>query len=141
MRDPNTQLPRKIGGAPLVQGGDSNAPTAKAQPIPFELIGNLNDDGTPDLKALEKHGLLPKFLRLWNNPALLQRLKTAVQQLKTEKIDLKDEKSVKGWLEKQEAAATVPAKVEQATVASTVGRNDPCPCGSKKKFKKCCDGK
>jgi SWIM/SEC-C metal-binding protein len=21
-----------------------------------------------------------------------------------------------------------------------VGRNDPCPCGSAKKFKKCCDG-
>jgi SWIM/SEC-C metal-binding protein len=23
---------------------------------------------------------------------------------------------------------------------SSVGRNDPCPCGSGKKFKKCCDG-
>jgi hypothetical protein len=25
--------------------------------------------------------------------------------------------------------------------APTVERNDPCPCGSGKKFKKCCDGK
>ncbi len=24
--------------------------------------------------------------------------------------------------------------------APTVGRNEPCPCGSGKKFKKCCDG-
>ncbi|WP_300458011.1 SEC-C metal-binding domain-containing protein [Desulfobacula sp.] len=24
------------------------------------------------------------------------------------------------------------------TLAVTVGRNDPCPCGSGKKFKKCC---
>ncbi len=25
-------------------------------------------------------------------------------------------------------------------IAPKVGRNDPCPCGSGKKFKKCCDG-
>ena len=24
--------------------------------------------------------------------------------------------------------------------APTVGRNEPCPCGSGRKFKKCCDG-
>ena len=27
-----------------------------------------------------------------------------------------------------------------ATVAPKIGRNDPCPCGSGKKFKKCCAG-
>ena len=27
------------------------------------------------------------------------------------------------------------------SAAPTVGRNEPCPCGSGKKFKKCCDGK
>lgn len=27
-----------------------------------------------------------------------------------------------------------------ASKAAKVGRNDPCPCGSGKKFKKCCDG-
>ncbi len=29
-------------------------------------------------------------------------------------------------------------KVSPATVKKKVGRNDPCPCGSGKKFKKCC---
>ncbi len=28
--------------------------------------------------------------------------------------------------------------VEQAKGEQTVGRNDPCPCGSGKKYKKCC---
>jgi uncharacterized protein YecA (UPF0149 family) len=28
--------------------------------------------------------------------------------------------------------------VEQAQSDRTVGRNDPCPCGSGKKYKKCC---
>ena len=30
------------------------------------------------------------------------------------------------------------AAAARAKVASTVGRNDPCPCGSGKKYKKCC---
>lgn len=30
------------------------------------------------------------------------------------------------------------APVEQAKAEHTAGRNDPCPCGSGKKFKKCC---
>ena len=29
----------------------------------------------------------------------------------------------------------------QATEKKTVGRNDPCPCGSGKKYKNCCLGK
>jgi uncharacterized protein len=35
------------------------------------------------------------------------------------------------------AADRVPAGL-QSRVATGVGRNDPCPCGSGKKFKKCC---
>lgn len=30
------------------------------------------------------------------------------------------------------------APVEQAHSERPVGRNDPCPCGSGKKYKKCC---
>lgn len=29
-------------------------------------------------------------------------------------------------------------EAQQAVSATTVGRNDPCPCGSGKKYKKCC---
>lgn len=28
--------------------------------------------------------------------------------------------------------------VEQAKAQKTIGRNDPCPCGSGQKYKKCC---
>lgn len=36
-----------------------------------------------------------------------------------------------------------PIKREQlrTTGRTKVGRNDPCPCGSEKKFKRCCYGK
>lgn len=33
------------------------------------------------------------------------------------------------------------APVEQAKRDEVIGRNDPCPCGSGKKYKKCCGGK
>jgi len=32
-------------------------------------------------------------------------------------------------------------KVEPIKADQTAGRNDPCPCGSGKKYKKCCWGK
>ena len=39
-----------------------------------------------------------------------------------------------------ESAGLTPAAALQAsaTMSKSVGRNDPCPCGSGKKFKKCC---
>ncbi|MEA2397250.1 MAG: preprotein translocase subunit SecA, partial [Thermoleophilaceae bacterium] len=36
-----------------------------------------------------------------------------------------------------ETVASAPAPVETRRVEETVGRNDPCPCGSGKKYKKC----
>ncbi|MBI1993744.1 MAG: SEC-C domain-containing protein [Deltaproteobacteria bacterium] len=33
------------------------------------------------------------------------------------------------------------ARVGDADVFSQTGRNDPCPCGSGKKYKRCCLGK
>ncbi|MHC4985462.1 MAG: SEC-C metal-binding domain-containing protein, partial [Planctomycetota bacterium] len=32
-------------------------------------------------------------------------------------------------------------KVEPIKADGKVKRNDPCPCGSGKKYKKCCEGK
>jgi len=42
--------------------------------------------------------------------------------------------------EEQEMLANTDA-VEPITVDKEPGRNDPCPCGSGKKYKKCCYGK
>jgi len=48
-------------------------------------------------------------------------------------------------VEKQALTLTSPAGDESSPLAKTdeekVGRNDPCPCGSGKKYKKCCADK
>lgn len=149
MRDPNIRQVRKTGGARHIPSGDSQAPAARQQPIPLELIDIINADGAPDLKELESRGLLPKFLRLWNNPATLRQLKTVSQLLKAEGIDPKDKAAVKAWTEKNQDkldpnAVKPEQSAQQKTITKSgpsVGRNDPCPCASGKKFKKCCAGK
>ncbi|NBC14099.1 MAG: hypothetical protein GVY09_12290, partial [Gammaproteobacteria bacterium] len=52
------------------------------------------------------------------------------------------------WLERRQssrdprsiAPGAPPPRVQEPVVRATakVGRNDPCPCGSGKKYKKCC---
>ena len=71
--------------------------------------------------------------------------------MQKEGIDIKDQKAVQAWIEKTRERITsgelkeVPdGGAKQETVVKSgpdVGRNDPCPCGSGKKFKKCCAGK
>jgi uncharacterized protein YecA (UPF0149 family) len=39
------------------------------------------------------------------------------------------------------ARALAPGWLPAPRAARKVGRNDPCPCGSGKKYKKCCLGK
>ena len=58
------------------------------------------------------------------------------QQYREEKQDLSDPH--------QQAAAehdTREVKREPVRAEKTVGRNDPCPCGSGKKYKQCCGRK
>ena len=60
--------------------------------------------------------------------------------------ELKLEELAKKTLSKEEREAEEKLlketpKTEPIHVAKTVGRNDPCPCGSGKKYKKCCGAK
>jgi len=44
-------------------------------------------------------------------------------------------------IEAEEKLIKESKKVEQLAAKSKPGRNDPCPCGSGKKYKKCCGAK
>ena len=110
--------------------------------------------GMPDLKELEKKGMLGQFFRYWKNPAFLTQVKAVASRMQAEGVNIKDQKAVMEWMQKhgkdlqsgQLGAAGPDGKAppKQVTVVKTgpdVGRNDPCPCGSGKKFKKCCESK
>lgn len=51
---------------------------------------------------------------------------------------LQERKKLTDTVVSSDAPPVPDVPVEQAHAEPTVGRNDPCPCGSGKKFKKCC---
>jgi uncharacterized protein YchJ len=58
-----------------------------------------------------------------------QRLLLEEERLKRELREAKEESLRRQLAEKQS---------QQESTSKKIGRNDPCPCGSGKKFKKCC---
>ncbi|MDR0540831.1 MAG: SEC-C domain-containing protein, partial [Dysgonamonadaceae bacterium] len=62
--------------------------------------------------------------------------KTDYSRYRTQKDELSESRRVQGEVAGRDTRAqqkTGPIRVEK-----TVGRNDPCPCGSGKKYKQCC---
>jgi uncharacterized protein len=45
------------------------------------------------------------------------------------------------WRQQPHGQEIAPAQAKSARANPTTGRNDPCPCGSGRKYKKCCLGK
>jgi hypothetical protein len=96
-------------------------------------------------------GMMAKFYRMWKNPAFLKQLRTLSAHMAKDGVNIKDTNAVKEWLEKnkdgiEKGAFNEPPQdgAKPQTFVKTgpdVGRNDPCPCGSGKKYKKCCAAK
>jgi len=100
----------------------------------------------PDMKELEKKGLLRQFFRHWKDPAFLRQLQAISKRMEADGVNIKDQAAVKTWVEKHQADIAAGKFTQEAlaekpkTVVKTgpdIGRNDPCHCGSGKKYKKC----
>ena len=63
------------------------------------------------------------------------------RQQKQKLTDLSRKARSKEDLEGEEELLEKSEKVEPIQAEQTPGRNDPCPCGSGKKYKKCCGAK
>jgi len=136
-------IKKRLGGAPAPQ--QAAAPTAKEPPAPEAPEGK----GAAALKDLEQKGLLGKFFRHWKNPALLKQLRAVAARMQAEGVNLKDMSAVQAWLkahqkEIESGGLEGPEAAKPRTFVKSgpeAGRNDPCPCGSGKKYKKCCAAK
>ena len=90
-------------------------------------------------------GMMGAFLRKWKDPAFVKQLRVLAVHMQKDGVDVKDFNAVKAWLEKNKdrvekgdfkEIASKPGETFVKT-GPEVGRNDPCPCGSGKKYKKC----
>ncbi|MEK7744674.1 MAG: SEC-C metal-binding domain-containing protein [Elusimicrobiota bacterium] len=138
MWNPLQKLKEKFGGA---------KPPPEPAPAPSKIV-EAAAGGMPDMKDLEKKGLLRQFFRHWKDPAFLKQVQGIVARMQADGVDVKDQKAVKAWVEKHQAEVssgqiTAPSAEAPKTFVKTgpdIGRNDPCHCGSGKKFKKCHGG-
>ncbi len=99
----------------------------------------------------EAKGMMAAFYRKWKDPAFLKQLRVLASHMQREGVNVKDMSAVKAWLEKHKddlesgkfKDEPQPGQKQEMVVKSgpDVGRNDPCPCGSGKKYKKCCGAK
>ena len=89
---------------------------------------------------------LPEMLKgKLKDPAIKKRFIDIAKRMEKDGVDFKSIRQMKKWMKaheaelKAEANGGTVAKVETVVhQGPKIGRNDPCPCGSGKKYKKCC---
>ncbi|MDD5628019.1 MAG: SEC-C metal-binding domain-containing protein [Elusimicrobia bacterium] len=132
---------------------DHKGAAARTAPPPAQKEGQPAEPALPKELAdspLAK-GMMGKFYRMWKNPAFVKQLRTLSAHMAKDGVDIKDMAPVKAWLEKNkdgieagkfnEPPQDGPRPQTFVKAGPDVGRNDPCPCGSGKKYKKCCAAK
>ncbi len=98
------------------------------------------------LAELKKQGMLGTFFRRWKDPAFKQQMDAVAARMKADGVNMKDKAAVEAWVKAnkkqlesgQLGAADAPKIKTVVKTGPNVGRNAPCPCGSGKKYKKCC---
>ena len=78
------------------------------------------------------------------DPKVKERFMSIARRMEADGVNFKSIRQMKKWMKEHEAELRKEGNPEQHHVETVVhegpriGRNDPCPCGSGKKYKKCC---
>ena len=78
------------------------------------------------------------------DPKVKERFMSIARRMEADGVNFKSIRQMKKWMKEHEAELRKEGNPEQLHVETVVhegpriGRNDPCPCGSGKKYKKCC---
>ena len=78
------------------------------------------------------------------DPTIKQRFIDIAKRMEADGVNFKSIRQMKKWMKDHEAELRAEGNANMPKVETVVhegpkiGRNDPCPCGSGKKYKKCC---
>lgn len=100
-----------------------------------------HSEKTDDELAEELNKISPEILSQAKTPQMRKTVIDVYRKMLIDGVDVNDDKAVKKWLKKHPEAMQGGEirKIDTFKRESPkVGRNDPCPCGSGKKYKKCC---
>jgi len=76
--------------------------------------------------------------RAASDPARWGMAKTVLMAAQAEGVDPMDSQQMEGFIERWNQRATPPPTPPEPRRTTKIGRNQPCPCGSGKKYKRCC---
>lgn len=111
----------------------SAAETSKTKPV-----SQMTDE------ELEKELLAkaPELFSQAKTPEMKKMVIDIYRAMLLDNVNVDNEKEVKKWIQKHpevaQGGSPMPKPETYKREAPKVGRNDPCPCGSGKKYKKCC---
>ena len=117
------------------QEGEVAASNPEAKPSKKESIEERIERELDSLPAMIKGKL--------KDPEIKKRFIDIAKRMEKDGVDFKSIRQMKKWMKDHEAELraeqTGAPKVETVVhEGPRIGRNDPCPCGSGKKYKKCC---
>ena len=79
------------------------------------------------------------------DPEVKKRFVEIAKRMEQDGVDFKSIRQMKKWMKDHEAelraggqGGNIPKVETVVHEGPRIGRNDPCPCGSGKKYKKCC---
>ena len=96
----------------------------------FSLFKTMDDDVNKDIVQFLAHATIP--LQDSNDVREGQQQKTDLSRMRTRHEELDGAGHDNDYID-----PSTPAKQEPVKVGPKIGRNDPCPCGSGKKYKNC----
>jgi uncharacterized protein YchJ len=86
---------------------------------------------------------LPSFVKnKIKDPTVKQKFIELAKKMEKDGTDMNSPRAMKKWVKEHEQEIKreqqSDGKVETIVKGEETGRNEPCPCGSGKKYKKCC---
>ena len=114
-------------------------PFKKKEPVAPTAPQTIADKLEKEIDALPD-----AFKMQLKDPKVKARFMTIARRMEADGVNFKSNRQMKKWMKDHEQELRAEGAPEQHHVETVVhegpriGRNDPCPCGSGKKYKKCC---
>ena len=115
----------------------AQAPAAPAVPVKEKAPSEKTDAEL----AAELDKMSPQILAQAKDPRMRALIISIYRKMLVDGVNINDDKEVKKWMKKHPEVLQGGETMKVETVRREepkVGRNDSCPCGSGKKYKKCC---
>ena len=123
---------------------ETAATASPAQTAPAETKKPQKQETMEERIERELLSLPGPMRQQMSNPAVKARFIEIAKRMEKDGVDFKNAKAMKKWIKeheaelKQENAGGQKIEPVRKSDEDRIGRNDPCPCGSGKKYKKCC---